>query len=223
MENNKFYNQSWFLWIMLIFIAPIGIALLWFNDSHKNKFNIKTKKMLSIIFGLFFIFSMIASKFNQNDVTPNVSINNETNTENINNETDTESTINEGDLSDTEKFNLLINKNFTNPKIEESNDELYIYMDLKNNLTTSLKKSNYYTDLFNFSKEIQGNSYLNKFKSICFVAITSFMNDFGEEKPENIFITDLTIKNLNKINFNNIDKDNFEKIISKTYEHKNFR
>ena len=36
-EKPKFYTQDWFMWIMLIFFAPVGIFLMWkFNDKMKK-------------------------------------------------------------------------------------------------------------------------------------------------------------------------------------------
>ena len=51
--NKKFYEQNWFIWLTLIFFAPVGIFLMWkFNTKMKKN----TKIILSIVFGIFFIF-----------------------------------------------------------------------------------------------------------------------------------------------------------------------
>ncbi len=51
-EKPKFYAQDWFMWIMLIFFAPVGIFLMWkFNDKMKKN----TKIILSIVFAIFFL------------------------------------------------------------------------------------------------------------------------------------------------------------------------
>lgn len=49
--KTKFYNTSWFMWLMLVFIAPVGIFLMWKN----NKFNKKPRIVLSVVFALWFI------------------------------------------------------------------------------------------------------------------------------------------------------------------------
>lgn len=57
-EASKFYTQSWFMWIMLIFFAPVGIFLMWeFNDKMKKN----TKIILSIVFAIFFLILVFGS------------------------------------------------------------------------------------------------------------------------------------------------------------------
>lgn len=51
-EKNKFYTQTWFMWLMLIFFAPVGIFLMWkFHDEMKKN----TKIILTIVFAVFFL------------------------------------------------------------------------------------------------------------------------------------------------------------------------
>ena len=66
-ENEiKFYQQQWFMWIMLVFFAPVGIFLMWkFNDKMKK--NIKI--ILTVIFSIFFI--IVISSSSSNDVNEN--------------------------------------------------------------------------------------------------------------------------------------------------------
>ena len=53
--NSKFYEQTWFMWAMLLFFAPVGIFFMWkFHPEMKKK----TKIILSIVFALFFIIAM---------------------------------------------------------------------------------------------------------------------------------------------------------------------
>lgn len=50
--NNKFYTQVWFMWVMLIFFAPVGIFLMWkFHDEMKQN----TKIILTVVFSIFFL------------------------------------------------------------------------------------------------------------------------------------------------------------------------
>lgn len=60
-ESNKFYAQSWFMWVMLIFFAPVGIFLMWEFDKKMKK---NTKIILTIIFSLFFIIILLNSDNN---------------------------------------------------------------------------------------------------------------------------------------------------------------
>lgn len=52
----KFYEQQWFMWLMLVLFAPVGIFLMWkFNDTLKKK----TKIILTVVFVIFFLIMMI--------------------------------------------------------------------------------------------------------------------------------------------------------------------
>ena len=33
----KFYKTNWFMWLMLVFFGPVGIALLWLKKDIKTK------------------------------------------------------------------------------------------------------------------------------------------------------------------------------------------
>jgi lysyl-tRNA synthetase class II len=47
----KFYQKTWFIWLMLIFLAPVGIILLWVQKKYRPT----TRVILSIVFLIFFI------------------------------------------------------------------------------------------------------------------------------------------------------------------------
>ena len=64
-DQVKFYNKSWFMWLTLIFFAPIGIFLMW----KDKRFSKKGRIIATIIFGLFFIIMM--PKSNNESITPN--------------------------------------------------------------------------------------------------------------------------------------------------------
>ena len=50
-KENKFYTKTWFMWLMLILFAPIGIFLMWqFHDEMKKDIKI----ILTTIFVIFF-------------------------------------------------------------------------------------------------------------------------------------------------------------------------
>ena len=72
-EENKFYTQTWFMWLMLIFFAPIGIFLMWkFNDKMKKDIKI----ILTIVFTIFFLITWSGDETttdSKNNVGENVS------------------------------------------------------------------------------------------------------------------------------------------------------
>ena len=52
--ENKFYTKTWFMLLMLVLFAPIGIFLMWkFHDEMKKD----AKIILTIIFAIFFFIS----------------------------------------------------------------------------------------------------------------------------------------------------------------------
>ncbi len=63
-NKSKFYEQTWFMWIMLIIFAPIGIFFMWkFHPEMKKK----TKIILTAVFAILFIIIMTSN----NDETDN--------------------------------------------------------------------------------------------------------------------------------------------------------
>ena len=101
-NKKKFYNSNWFMWIMLIFFAPIGIVLLW---SRKDvRFSKKTKGILSVVFTILFI-SAVAG---ENETPPDdklvsTQIEDSLNLQNIEDEKENQSEIeNKEEKSNTE-------------------------------------------------------------------------------------------------------------------------
>lgn len=66
--NNKFYNKDWFMWLSLVFLAPLGIILMWKN----KRFSTKTRKILSVVFSIWFIVALVIGE-NPSDNTSNKS------------------------------------------------------------------------------------------------------------------------------------------------------
>lgn len=70
----KFYQKNWFIWLSLIFFAPLGIILLWTQKKYKPF----PRVILSIIFLIFFIIVLPKGEVNETDTAnrsePNVEI-----------------------------------------------------------------------------------------------------------------------------------------------------
>jgi len=63
-EDNKFYIKTWFMWIMLILFAPLGILLMWkFHPEIKKN----VKIIITIIFSILFI--VIFSNIDSEDIS----------------------------------------------------------------------------------------------------------------------------------------------------------
>src|SRR5690625_3684465 len=56
-EKEKFYQKDWFMYVMLIFITPVGLLFLWKNQNLKTK----TKWIIAVVFSIWFII-VIATK-----------------------------------------------------------------------------------------------------------------------------------------------------------------
>lgn len=63
MKGNKFYNTNWFMWVMLIFFAPVGIFIMWKN----KRFSKALRSILSAVFAFVFI-SAMAPQSNSNEI-----------------------------------------------------------------------------------------------------------------------------------------------------------
>ena len=51
-KTKKFYEENWFMWVALIFFAPVGIFVMWkFHDEMKKNLKI----ILTIVFAIFFL------------------------------------------------------------------------------------------------------------------------------------------------------------------------
>lgn len=60
--NKKLYQKNWFIWLMLILFAPIGIILLWVN----KKYSTKIRTILSGVFIIYFFIIAAAVNNDQN-------------------------------------------------------------------------------------------------------------------------------------------------------------
>ena len=51
-ESSKFYTKVWFMWVMLVFFAPVGVFLLWkFHPEMKKN----TKIIITVVFAILFL------------------------------------------------------------------------------------------------------------------------------------------------------------------------
>lgn len=62
--KTKFYEQTWFMWLMLIVFAPVGIFFMWMFHPEMKK---KTKIILTVVFAILFIIIMTSNSNKTDD------------------------------------------------------------------------------------------------------------------------------------------------------------
>lgn len=135
-NTDEFYTQTWFMYLLLVIFAPVGILFMWkFHPEMKKK----TKIILTAVFGVLFILFAIIS-INNNNSNSNLDNNYNNNNNNyINN-----------DNSNSNKNNNSSNNNNNNKKTIGFNDT-FEFDDLEMSIssdyifdTVSNKYSSYY-------------------------------------------------------------------------------
>lgn len=65
-EKVKFYKTTWFMWVMLIFFAPVGIFLLWKNERISKT----VKIVISVVFAIWFLIVITSSASEESVAEP---------------------------------------------------------------------------------------------------------------------------------------------------------
>jgi len=65
-SQNEWYQKNWVITLFLIFIAPVGIFLLWKYTHYGHK----TKIFISLVFGLIFAGNLVAQTYDEPNITP---------------------------------------------------------------------------------------------------------------------------------------------------------
>jgi len=81
MNEKKFYQKVWFMWICLIFYAPVGIFLLW----KYHGYNKKLKVISSVVFGFILLVATVITIF-ENKAETELALNETEQNETISNE-----------------------------------------------------------------------------------------------------------------------------------------
>lgn len=127
---NKSKNKKWILWVLLIFLPPIGIVYMWVTEKD---FTQKTKIILSVVFSLWFIIALASGKnnntTNQQSVANKVSTK-EQSTSSIKDKTTSAAKENQSTITKTENVTEIQETTSTEeattesePSINEENNE----------------------------------------------------------------------------------------------------
>lgn len=61
-EKIKWYNKTWFMWVMLIFIWPIGLVFLY---RHRSEYSRNKLIAIFVCTASLFVFAQVSTNFNQ--------------------------------------------------------------------------------------------------------------------------------------------------------------
>lgn len=59
--KEKFYKSTWFLWLMLFTVSPVGIILAW----KYQRFTVQTRKILTGVFGIYFVVMILVANLGE--------------------------------------------------------------------------------------------------------------------------------------------------------------
>lgn len=242
MENKtKFYQKTWFMWIMLVFFAPVGIALLWI---YHKKYSTNIKIILSVVFGIFFVFVLLTSKDNGSDT--NIIETTQSSTQNkevqkkkptIQPDAEPEPTIEptvEPTIKPTVKPTVSPTKKPSKKArlrsaiidvIEADNLETFNYVpDNKfslikfkgsSNLTNNMTIKGMYKDMFNILKAIQPIINTN----VDFNVVYPLIDQYGNTEDEIVIKATFKNKTIKKINFDNAIFENIPIMADEWWNH----
>lgn len=116
-EKPKFYSQEWFMWLMLVACAPIGILLMF---KFNKRLTTKIKVIIAVIFGLLFLlFNFIPSDSDSNDME-NSNLNNNSSVENNQNNAPAKKSYSFNDTFEFDDLEITIGSNYTFTTVEYS-------------------------------------------------------------------------------------------------------
>lgn len=176
-EKKKFYAEIWFMWVMLIVFAPVGIFFMWkFHPEMKKK----TKVILTIVFAFIFLIFIFVNNSDNNSSDTGTNTGTSTGTENkpatpkaevtvIDFSTMTEDSINSwctekkvkcnitSDYSDTIPKGGFVSQSATINAVIHEGDKITIIYSLGKKPTTgetnALKKAETYSSVMHMSKK----------------------------------------------------------------------
>ncbi len=162
----KFYQKTWFLWVMLIFFTPVGIALLWIQNRYKKNARI----ILSIVFSLYFVLVLLSND-SEDIQEPRISNYNIENNQNVSideNSKTVQEKLSSKELENeetTENIELTMNEKFERDLVEQiSNNGELINIDWEGDYGTGEKYI--IIDLKTMNDEAVVNEQVNLIKQL---------------------------------------------------------
>jgi hypothetical protein len=235
--SSKFYEKQWFMWIMLIFLAPVGIYLLW----KYNRFSKNTRKIIAVVFGVFWIFAMIGAQsdrkereaFNkQQSELKQIEKENQQKKVQENKELESKKKAEEEAKKQEELNNRnieqiaadtakkMVNNRFIEVGYEDDKKtKLVLTIGMADNLTNNLIRRGMILDAEKIIRELCKYEKFKALNNFTIVHTSEFIDAYGNKKVDNSGIISLAMSDINKINWENFITDNLPKIAKSYYVH----
>lgn len=227
----KFYEKTWFMWVTLFVFAPVGIFLMW----KYKRFSDTVRKILTGVFGLIFLITFFSNgqSSTENNPTPNSQQTSLSEDEIQKSEEDKakEAAEAKAKLEEKEKakaeaeakktaadvvseVGMKIAKDRYISAIFRDDSETAVTLTLKKqtNLTKNLSKSTMFNEERDILKELSTNDKFKTLKTINIIYEGNFIDEYGKEFVANAQILKITIESVEKINWDNFLPNDFPKI-----------
>lgn len=136
----------------------------------------------------------------------------------------TEDTVAFEDMPFHEQVNTIAEKYSKDGVQEVSTDggEVYITLEMTENLTNNLMASGMKRQAFNILKDLQSLVEANEIRNITVVFTAMFSDKYGNETEENAGVVSINASELVKVNFDNVFPDDMENFCTSLYIHPAF-
>lgn len=241
LKKNKFYNETWFLILMLIFCAPVGIVILWLNK--RSEFNKRDKYILTGIFSMVFIISSLVCFFVLfiiftdvvNDVPRETTTVTSENNELVLSEKDkSEKEVAEKIEAPPEKpmevtfeeqveniaIKIVGEENFV--KLEwddDSKTSFTIYLNMQDNFSNSLIQHGMLKNSRDIFEKLSSNDTFKALKHVTVIHETQFTDKLGNESVGTAGIVSIDLSTINEINWDNFITEKLADICTSYYVH----
>lgn len=208
-KEKPFYSKEWFMWVMLIFFAPVGIILLW----RYKRFTVKPRIVITLASLVFFIFMWNTNR-------------NETAKQNANATSTTQQEVKKDEPKKEEKpdINSMPISDYiksTDSNIKEVTDSLDItgYILIKYKLNSE-KSSAIAFNICPVLKNLQKHKDYAKVKKVGIMVIADLTDVYGKTSEEKTLSFDVSKEELDKINWDNFDTKNIYNISTDLWKHR---
>lgn len=119
-EEIKFYEQEWFMWLMLFLFTPLGIVFMFKFNKRLSK---QTKLILTIIFSLLFIIVFFINMSDSDD--NNINNDNIIENDNISNDSNKKDSYSFDEKFEFDDLEITIGSNYTFTTIDNRYSDYY--------------------------------------------------------------------------------------------------